>query len=273
MSPARLVAPLLVALLGVTGCTDDAGPDEDRTTPSTTPTSTAPPERPQAGECRRLTLDDAGRASNASEPVPCRERHTAVTVLVRRLGSVAPADADVGSAAVQRHVAAACRDQAPRFLGGDQETLTLSRFQVVWFTPTTAEQEAGADWFRCDVLALDRGDRLMALPPPERLRGVLDRPDALATYGLCGTAAPGAPGFERVACTREHRWVAIGTIPLEGGRRYPGVAAVRQAGDAPCADRVREERGFPVEFRYGWEWPTAEQWAAGQRHGLCWAPA
>ena len=28
----------------------------------------------------------------------------------------------------------------------------------------------------------------------------------------------------------------------------------------------------PLSFRFGWEWPTREQWRAGQRHGYCWAP-
>lgn len=271
----RLVAAaLLVTLVACTG-DDEAGPDEDRTS-TPTATRTPPPEPPRVGECRRLTLDDAGLPSNDAEPVVCHRRHTAVTVLVGDLASVARGrggEVDVEARPVQRRVAGRCRGELPRFLGGDDETRTLSRFQVVWFLPTAEEQEAGADWFRCDVLALDRGERLMRLPPPGRLRGVLDRPRGLGTFGLCGTAAPGERGFERVACARRNSWVAIGTIPLEGGRRYPGVAAVREAGDEPCADRVRERQGFPTEFRYGWEWPTAEQWAAGQRHGFCWAPA
>jgi hypothetical protein len=271
----RLLVPLL--LLGLAACTSDGGrPDEDRAgpTPSASPsaTLTMPPREPRVGECRLLTLDDASRTSSDADPVPCRQRHTAVTILVGQIVFVG-GDPQDEAAPVDPEVPARCRRSASRFLGGDPETMTLSRFQVVWFTPTAEEQEAGAGWFHCDVLALDRGDRLLPLPPPERLRGILGRPEALATYGLCGTAAPGEPGFERVACARRHTWVAIGTIPLEGGRRYPGTAAVRRAGDEPCAVLVREEKGFPVEFRYGWEWPTAEQWAAGQRHGFCWAPA
>jgi hypothetical protein len=273
-----LGALAVLGALTLAGCSGDGDdtPDEDRASPSPS-TSEAPPEPPRAGECRRLDLDEATLATSDAPAVPCSRRHTAVTIHVGRLSAAVPggdaAPLDVESDPVQRRVAESCRSRLPRFLGGDEEALTLSRFQVVWFTPTAEEHEGGADWFRCDVLAPDRGDQLLTLPPPRALEGVLDKADALDTFGLCGTAAPGAPGFERVACARNHSWVAIGTIPLEGGNRYPGKAEVRQAGDEPCAERVREARGFPVEFQYGWEWPTAEQWAAGQRYGFCWSPA
>jgi Septum formation len=282
LTAARRRLPALVGVLTVlalAACTEDGGGGEDSATSSpqsSSATPSTPPEPPRAGECRRLTLDEATVATSDAAPVACNRRHTAVTVHVGRLSRLLPGGADavdVEGERVQRRVAEDCRPRLGAFLGGDEETRTLSRFQVVWFTPTPEEHEAGADWFRCDLLALDQDDRLLSLPPPAGLEGVLDRPESLATYGLCGTAAPGERGFERVACARRHRWVAIGTIPLEGGARYPGVAAVREAGDEPCADRVREERGFPVEFEYGWEWPTAAQWEAGQRHGFCWAPA
>lgn len=277
MSPRRaavLVAPVAVVALALTGCTGDGSTDESSevaapTTSPSEPSEPSLPPRPRVGECRRLTLEDATRPTTGARAVPCRGRHTAVTVHVGRLG----ADADVETPRVQRRLTEVCARRMADYVGGDAEARTLSRFQVVWFTPTAEEVEAGARWFHCDVLALDRGDRLVRLPPPRRLRNVLDRPDALETFGLCGTAQPGARRFERVACARPHRWVAIGTIPLEGGRRYPGAQAVRRAGDEACADRVRSERGFPLEFDYGWEWPTRAQWESGQRYGFCWAPA
>jgi hypothetical protein len=65
----------------------------------------------------------------------------------------------------------------------------------------------------------------------------------------------------------------VSTIPLAGGAHYPGVPAVRQAGDRTCADAVRRRNGLALKFSYGWEWPTAPQWAAGQHYGYCWSPA
>ena len=76
-----------------------------------------------------------------------------------------------------------------------------------------------------------------------------------------------------MACALDHSWRAISTIPLAGGRTYPGAARVRRAGDSTCADQVRADAGLVLEFRYGWEWPTRAQWNAGQHYGYCWSPA
>jgi len=29
----------------------------------------------------------------------------------------------------------------------------------------------------------------------------------------------------------------------------------------------------PLNYRWGYEWPTEQQWQAGQHYGICWAPA
>lgn len=270
------IAALGLALL-LSGCTGESGDATDTESPSPTPgpTQAAPePERPKEGACYRLTFDDATRPTNDDEPVRCSTRHTARTIYVGRLsglfdGRTPPVDSE----RVQRRIADRCPAQLARFVGGDAQARTLSRLQVVWFSPTLEEFEAGADWFRCDLIAFGAGGRLLRLPADIRLRRVLDRPIGLATFGLCGTTRPGARGFDRVACRLEHSWVAISTIGIPGGNRYPGAAAVREAGEGVCADEVRSRSGSPLEFSYGWEWPTRRQWAAGQRYGICWAPA
>jgi hypothetical protein len=33
-----------------------------------------------------------------------------------------------------------------------------------------------------------------------------------------------------------------------------------------------EQAADPLQFEFGWEWPTREQWANGQRYGYCWVP-
>jgi hypothetical protein len=158
-----------------------------------------------------------------------------------------------------------------QFVGGDQGDLRRSRLQVVWFAPTAREIADGARWMRCDVLALGHADDLMKLPPIQ-MRGVLDRATGAETFGLCGTAAPGARGFERVACGLPHSWAAISTIPISQAKRYPGVDQVRAAGDEACKNQVNA-RTAELKFAYGWEWPTPTQWKAGQHFGYCWAPA
>lgn len=273
----RTLAALSVLGLLLAGCTSPESEREPASDGSPTPpadvTAAAVPPAPKAGACYRLTLAEATRATNEDTPVPCRSAHTARTVHVGRLNLVVNGHLlAVDSARARSQLATTCPRRLAAYLGGDAQDRALSRFQVVWFSPTLDQAAQGARWFRCDVVVFGRGGRLMALPRRGSLQGVLDR-DGLARFGLCGTARPGNPGFERVACGLRHSWVAISTIPLEGGRRYPGAARVRQAGDAACADQVRERAGFPLEFTYGWEWPTRRQWDSGQRFGFCWAPA
>ncbi len=270
---AALVA--LVVLAGCTGGEPDAAPSPgptDTAAPSATPEP--PPPAPKTGACYRLELQDATAPTSDAAPVPCRRRHTARTIHVGKVSNLGDGGrrVEVDSARVQQQLARTCRARFATYVGGTLEARRLSRLQVVWFSPTLEEHDAGADWFRCDVLGFGRGDELLPLPR-RPLRGVLDRPAGLTTYGLCGTARPGSRGFTRVACGLDHSWVAVGTLPIRGGERYPGVRRVRAAGDEACADLVRERAGLPLEFSYGWEWPTRRQWAAGQRYGFCWAPA
>jgi hypothetical protein len=253
-------------------CTDGADdPSSAGAGPTASPT---PPPRPRGGQCHRLTAAQAQAPSDDSRPVPCTGPHTTRTYLVGDLatrpdGTPQP----VGSEQVGRQLTSTCPRALEEFLGGDQEARRLSRFAPVWFTPTPDQAAAGADWFRCDVVAFAREAELMRLPVRARLLGILDDPAALDVYGLCGTAAPGSDGFARVACGLPHRWVALSTLDLQGGPAYPGAARLRDEGDQACADRAREEAGGALDVTYGWEYPTAEQWRDGQRYGYCWAPS
>jgi hypothetical protein len=271
------VAWLLAALL-LTGCSagDDAG-DEPSEEPSETPGETAtaepPPPPPEAGACYRLSVEDAKAASTDAEPVPCRRDHTARTAFVGKVSRLADGDATPEDPQVARRLSEDCRQRGLTFLGGDPVTQNLSRFVTVGFVPTAAEIEAGAEWYRCDVVAFGDGERLLPLPFERRLAGILDQADALDTFGTCGTAEPGSADFERVACALPHSWRALTTIRIADGARYPGAGAARRSGDEDCADYVEDQAGATTEIQYGWEWPTRAQWQAGQRFGFCWAPA
>lgn len=236
--------------------------------PATLPDEARPP---RDGACYRIGFEEATAPTNDDRPVRCSGKHTAQTFFVGRLDTVVDGHLlAVDSRVAQEQVQAACPRQLDRLTGGTPRERRLSRLETVWFSPTLTQSDLGASWFRCDVVALGRGKSLA--PLPGRLRGVLDRPGALDRVGLCGTAEPGSRGFERVICSRPHTWQAVTTIDIDAGPRYPGVGAVREAGEERCRDLVSEATGSPDEFRYGWEWPTREQWLAGQRYGFCWAP-
>jgi len=275
----RTVCTALLAVLVVGGCTAGSGSREASsaaggsassaagssasTAAGSSASSAAPavPRAPEEGACYRLSTAQLTRSWSDSRPVPCSSRHTSRTIFVGlHDGHQVAADKT-------------CPRKLAGYVGGSARTRDLSRFNVVWFSPTPAQREQGATWFRCDLIVFSGTDSLFPLPRKgPGVKRVLDRPDALATYGLCGTAAPGSARFERVICARRHSWVAFDTIGLAGGKRYPGVAKVDGAGLDECRSRAAARAGNALRYRYGWEYPTRAQWAAGQRFGYCWMP-
>ena len=91
---------------------------------------------------------------------------------------------------------------------------------------------------------------------------------------MCGTAQPGTRAFRRVLCREDHSWKAISVIDLATASdgRYPGTSAVKDAGQDVCADAARAIASDALDYEWGYEWPTKEQWQAGQTYGRCWSP-
>lgn len=283
--PGLMTLAASVALVA-TSCTSGAGSHSGSAEPSVSASASASagaasarpprlvvPPAPAKQACYRLSLAQLTRPTNDSDPVPCGSRHDAQTIFVGTLDTVVDGHAvTVDSDHVQKQLARTCPAKLAAYLGGSRTDRQLSRFGVVWFSPTIEQANDGANWFRCDAIAFSRGNSLYGLPGPRRLHGALDADNALDRYGLCGTAQPGAESFQRVICALRHSWRAISTIHLAGGKKYPGVAAVRDAGDATCKDQVRARNPGSLKYSYGWEWPTRTQWEAGQHYGFCWAP-
>ena len=233
------------------------------------PTATAAP-RPADRACYDLDHDEAVAPTNDREPVDCRAAHTSMTFAVGDLDAVVDGHLlAVDSDRVQAQVAETCPEQLAGFIGGTTEDRRLSMLRATWFTPTVKESDAGAAWYRCDVIALAGDEDLARLTG--MVGGVLDRPEDSERYAMCGTAEPGTPGFSRVICSSRHSWRAISTVPFDGGA-YPGVEEVRSAGETPCRDAARAVADDSLSFQWGYEWPTGAQWQAGQTYGLCWAP-
>ena len=238
------------------------------TSPSPSPSKPPPPPSPPEGACYRLRFSELAQSANTDHPYLCGDTHTTQTIFVGRLHTRAGVDSDPARAQMTR----VCPRKLAHYLGGTPTDRHLSRFNVVWFVPSPEQAAAGARWFRCDVIAFGRPEHLFPLPRPHRLSGILDHPAALDSYGLCGTAAPGSTHFARVICAQHHSWRAVSTIRLSGGDAYPGRRAVRDAGNGICRDRAHAQSGYSLQFSYGWEWPTRQQWQGGQHYGFCWAP-
>lgn len=269
----RLLATLAaVVVLG--GCTsapsgtaDPAGSSSSSPSPSPSPTD-APPEpgpTPEVGECHALTFRQALAVVGRTAPVPCRRKHTAHTYFVGTLDLTTQSGFTrrVDSQAAQRQMRTTCTRRLAGHLGRTPRELRLSMVRAVWFTPSPARAEAGADWFRCDVVAVAAPRELLALPP---------RTKGWAAPAMCATSAPGTRGFDRVACSRRHSWRAATTVDIPG-ERLPRPAAVADRMDPTCRDAAADSADDPLDLTWSQESPTREQWDAGQRYGICWVPA
>jgi hypothetical protein len=277
VSSRNAAATALVVLLLTTGCTaaeePATAPSESGTThsPEATPTPARAVPLPPARACYRLGYDEAVAPTTDRGPSTCRRAHTSFTFAVGRLETVADGHLlAIDSRRVQAQVATTCQRRFAAFVGGTLEARRLSMLRTVWFTPTVEESDEGADWFRCDVIAVG-ADELLA-PLTGRLAGILATPGGRDRYAMCGTAEPGTGGFERVVCSSEDAaWTALRTVPL-AGEEYPGERRASAAGEAPCEAAGRAVADDSLSFRWSYEYPTEEQWEDGQTYGICWAP-
>lgn len=262
----RVLVALVLGLSVLAGC----GGDDEPRVKAKPPVAAPAPAAPKPGTCYAYSFAEAGEATTLARPVPCTRPHTAQTIFVGRIDAIHDGHlVAVDSDRVVRQIAAACPRHFRDFIGGNEETRRLSRFETVWFSPTLAQSDHGETWFRCDLIALAGREQLLQLPL--RPRGILDREGILDAFGTCGTARPDKPAFVRVACRRPHAWRAVASVDLIPGARYGGERATAAA-DTACRDVAATHSDDPLKYQWSFEWPNQDLWAAGQRWGLCWVP-
>lgn len=264
---------LLGALLGLTlmvsGCSSSTEPAA-KPTPSPTPSTATPAPTPRNGACHAYAFNQALSSHAPAGAIGCGKPHTTETYAVGQLDTVVDGHLlSIDSDRVQQQLASVCTPKLRKFLGGSLESLRLSMLRAVWFGPTPTEAEAGANWYRCDVIGIAGPNKLGKVRGS--LKGVLAKP-AADGWALCGTGTPGKPGFTRVPCRADHGWEAISTFPLDP-KKYPAPAAADAAGESTCKDAARGQAEDPLKYEWSYEVPTKEQWKAGQTYGVCWAGA
>ncbi|MBS42097.1 MAG: hypothetical protein CMH83_02735 [Nocardioides sp.] len=270
---------MLAALAVLAGCSASGEPEAAPTT-SATPTETATPTppptaepvpRPEADACYDLTYDEVvAPVADDQETVRCNRAHTSQTFRVGRIDNLVEGHLlAVDSDRVQDAVAETCTDRLRDAVGATTEQLRLSVLRAVWFTPTLEESDAGADWYRCDVVATEGADGLASVKGS--LRDVLADQAGRDRLGMCGTAAPDADGFSRVPCRDDHSWRAVSVVELEPGD-YPGQGAVADAAEEPCRSLAESRADDPLDYEWGFEGPDKQQWRAGQTFVRCWLP-
>lgn len=279
MRRTALLAVAVSAVLVLAACdSDDTDPPAADQAPSTTPTPVVappPPPAPLVGACYRLSYDEALAPTSDDSPSSCVKGHTSQTFAVGQLDLVSNGHLlAVDSDAVQKQVSHRCPAQLASYVGATEAQLRLSLLRPVWFTPTVEQSDAGASWYRCDVIAVT-GDKTVAKIDHD-LAGALKQPAGRAEFAMCGTAQPGTAQFSRVLCREDHTWKAISVIDLADQAKkkgaYPGEDAVRNAGQDACQEAARAIASDALDYEWGYEWPTKDQWDAGQTYGRCWSP-
>ncbi|MGB0190878.1 MAG: septum formation family protein [Nocardioides sp.] len=255
--PSTALAGLLGTLLlgGLVAC------GEERSSAATT-------EPPEKGECRLLTPEDVARPSNGTATVPCGDRHTAQTFevgeLPEELHDLEPDDPALGT-----HVYGECSSSFAGFLKGDESAVMRSVVSWVWFRPDDASWDAGARWFRCDVIG--GGEQLTPYRAlPKNAKGLLEGlpPDQ---WMVCATGRSVQSGT-KVPCSEPHTWRAVTTIKVgEPGEPYPGDDAVAEITSDFCSDSVGAWLGYPTSYDYGSTFFGEAEWEAGNRRSVCWA--
>ena len=246
------VALLLLAVLA--GCGDD-GPPPD----------TAAPE---LGACRRLTPADVARPSDDSAAVDCAGPHTAETFAIGQLPHqfqrAAYDDRALGGWAY-----GTCSRAFEAFLGADDSLVMRTVVSWAWFRPSEAAWQAGARWYRCDVVWGGEQSKQYVDLPTTAEGLLLGRPQD--RWQVCADG-PTVAGSVKVPCSEPHTWRAVTTIELgEAGEPYPGDRLVEVRSRDFCSRSVGAWLGYPVDYDFGFTWFHRAEWEAGNRRSVCWA--
>lgn len=262
-----LAAVAAVVLLLGAGC--GSHPPTPAPTPTRPAAAPPPPAPPKVGTCYAMSMSQALAPTSSAHATPCSKKHTTETYYVGKLDTVVDGHLlAVDSDRVNAQVASTCRAKVGAFLGGTQDEMRLSMVRPTWFTPTVAQSDKGADWFRCDAFIVQSADSLVSRTGS--LRHALAKSATRDQLSMCGTDAPAAKDFHRVLCSAKHSWRAVAVVPMKQGH-YPGLHAAKAAAGSRCENAASAQAADPLSFQWGYEFPTAKDWAAGQTYGICWA--
>lgn len=255
----RVVVPLALAALTLTGCFGHSGSADPAADSSAAP---------DVGACRMLALSDVAQPSNATQPVPCTQAHTAQTYAVgslpQQFAQASYDDTDVAAYAFRT-----CTKRFIHFTGADESLAMRTILSWAWFRPSTAAWAAGARWYRCDVIG--GGDQTSHyVDLPTKTKGLLlGRPSD--AWMVCAQGAT-VSGSVKLPCTQKHDWRAVTTIVLGGNADpYPGDQLVQVRTRAFCSKSVGAWLDYPVDYDFGYSWFHQSEWDAGNRRSVCWA--
>ncbi|MEU0558707.1 septum formation family protein [Dactylosporangium sp. NPDC006015] len=212
-----------------------------------------------------------------TESVACEVPHQLETVAVGHVPkALARRDAPPQRAELTGEFAG-CGRTAGEYLGADWRTLDVS---LLLFAPTAEQWQAGARWYRCDVVALggdidsvrDREGSVHGDPA-----GHGPSNDLTLNCAVRFVADDEWAGTKRTPCTEPHDMEFAG-VAESAAPAFPETAAARDAafGDQ-CRDRALAYTAMPGDLMRGRAvtvgfLPTGEPstWPGGDHYGRCW---
>ena len=257
--PVALAALVLVLAPALAGC--GSGDDE--------PAASDAVEAPQVGACRVLGADDVARPDDTTKTVDCAQPHTAETYAVGDLPAELQ-DAEWDSEELGAWAYQTCSQGFQQFLGADESTVMRTVLSWAWFRPSEAAWDAGARWYRCDLVGGgEKSASYVDLPATSAAGLLADRPDDQWMVCVDGQSVESAP---KIPCTEKHNWRAVTTIKVgEPGDPYPGDRPVEVTTRDYCSQSVAAWLGYPPEYDFGYTWFHEGEWKAGNRRSICWA--
>ena len=250
--PLLFLAPLLTACFGSSA---DGSSAEDTSAPD-------------IGACRLLSPDEVSQPSNDTDPVSCEESHTAQTYAVGALPAQFD-DAAYDDEKLAEFGYHTCSREFITFTGADESLAMRTILSWAWFRPTESAWDAGARWYRCDVVG--GGDQIRTyVDLPKTTKGLLlGRPDDQWMVCAEGTTVSGSV---KVPCSEKHDWRAVTTIVLgTQDDPYPGDRVVQSRTRDFCSKSVGAWLDYPVDYDFGYSWFHQAEWNAGNRRSVCWA--
>jgi hypothetical protein len=251
------VALLVLLASSLGGCNWSSGPQKS-----------ADRSAPDLGACRLLAPDDVAQPSNDSATVSCDQPHTAETYAVGSLPAQF-ADAAYADSSVAAYAYRACSTRYLDFTGADESLAMRTILSWAWFRPAEDAWNAGARWYRCDVIGGGDQTRTYVDLPAETKGLLLGRPKD--EWMVCAQGAT-VSGSVKVPCTEKHDWRAVTTIVLgTQSDTYPGDRVVQSRTRDFCSKSVGAWLDYPVDYDFGYSWFHEAEWVAGNRRSVCWA--
>jgi hypothetical protein len=234
---------------------------------------------PATGACYSVSGDPAS-LTKWPEPVNCGASHTVETISV---GTFTGEDSDRTSPPPsggpgRRRAYESCANQAKTYLGDDWRA---GRLDLLLSTPISLHWDAGARWFRCDVVEYKDLDSYEIASRTSSVKGALtnDRPVALG----CVSVATEGTGTDLViktmtptACTTAHNGEFAGIYEEPDGAWPSDAQSAKNARFDGCRPVVATFAGIPndadFKSRVGQIVTpfTKADWEMGNRGVRCW---